>query len=113
MKLKIGGDVFMAIIYNNETTKALKAILPLNINMTELNGNEKFKQLSSDLPASAEAIGTIRAGDIMLWGSNTLVIFYKTFKTTYPYTKIGYIENTNGLDNAVGSGSIWVSFSLE
>ena len=38
----------------------------------------------------------------MLYGSNCLVIFYKSFDTSYSYTKIGHIENLPDL----GDGNI-------
>jgi hypothetical protein len=52
-------------------------------------------------------------GDILLWGNNTLVLFYKSFNTPYRYTKIGKINNTSGLAAALGGGDIKVSFELE
>ena len=113
MKLKIGSDIFIATLYDNETTVALKAMLPLTLNMTELNGNEKYNQLSADLPTSTAGIGTIREGDLMLWGANTFVLFYKTFKTTYRYTRLGHIDNPRGLASAVGSGSVTIFLSAE
>lgn len=113
MKIKIGTDTFTATIYDNKTSVALKSMLPLTVIMGELNGNEKYYQFPTDLPTSTTEIGTIREGDLMLWGTNTLVLFYKNFKTPYQYTKLGYIDNPRGLSSAVGSGQISVSFELK
>lgn len=113
MKIKIGLNAFTAILYENKTVEALKALLPLTLNMSELNSNEKYFQLSTNLPTNTENIGTIQEGDIMLWGENTVVLFYKSFQTSYRYTKIGRIENPAGLASAVGTESITLTFELE
>ena len=110
MNITIGSTCFTATLYENPTVAALKAILPLTVEMTELNGNEKYFHLTTDLPVDAAKPGTIQAGDLMLWQSNSLVLFYKTFRTSYSYTKLGRIDNASELASAVGSGSIKVRF---
>lgn len=62
-------------------------MLPLSLDMDELNSNEKFTDLSIDLPAVATKPGTIPNGDLMLFGSRTLVLFYKSFRTSYTWIR--------------------------
>lgn len=113
MKLKIGNRTFIATLYDNATSAAFKSLLPLTVNMTELNSNEKFVDLSKNLPVNASKPGTIQAGDMMLYGSNTLVLFYKMFSTSYFYTKLGRIDDSSGLVEALGSGNVKVTFESE
>ena len=113
MKISIDSNTFTATLYENETTKALKAMLPITLNMSELNGNEKYFHLSTDLPTNTTNPEIIHEGDLMLWGTNSLVLFYKTFSTSYKYTKIGRIDNPLGLASVVGSGSVTIVFELE
>ena len=111
MKLKIGNYSFNVDLENNETAKYFIKLLPMNITMSELNGNEKYYYLSESLPSRSSKVGQINSGDIMLWGNDCLVVFYKSFKTPYSYTKIGHITNTANLQTALGKGSILITLS--
>ncbi len=113
MKIAIGTNTFTATLYNNATATAFKARLPLTITMEELNANEKYFDLPYSLPANASNPGTIQAGDLMLYGANTLVLFYKPFSTSYNYTRLARIDNPSGLAAALGPGSITVRFEVE
>lgn len=113
MKITIGNRSFTVTLYDSPAAIAFKAMLPLTIDMTELNGNEKFFDLPRTLPANAVNPGTIHNGDLMLYGSSTVVLFYKEFSTSYSYTKLGRINNPDGLASALGSGNVRVIYELE
>lgn len=111
--IKVGSKEFAATLFDNPTATALKAMLPLTISMTELNGNEKYFRLSRNLPTNASNPGTINSGDLMLWGSNTLVLFYESFSTSYSYTKLGKTKNATALAAALGAGEVTVTIELK
>jgi len=108
--ITIGSKEFMATLYDNLTAKAFIESLPVNFKMKDLNNNEKYFNLSKNLPTETTKVKSIHSGDLMLWQSNTIVLFYKDFNTTYSYSKIGKIEDPAGLAKAVGAEDIEISF---
>jgi len=112
LALTVGDASFIIALADTEAARALAGRLPLRLDMAELNGNEKYASLGSPLPAKAEKVRRIEAGDVMLWGSDCLVVFYKSFDTPYSYTRIGHIADARGLAKAVGRGDVTALFSL-
>lgn len=112
LNIKVGDKNFKATLESNNTTKSLLEKLPLTINMSELHGNEKYYYFDESLPTNSERIENINTGDLMLYGSDCLVLFYKSFSTSYSYTRLGHIDNPQGLADVVGSGNITVTFEV-
>lgn len=111
ISITVGNSVFSAKLYDNETAREFTEILPMTLNMSELNSNEKYYNLPDSLSTDSERAGSIKSGDLMLYGSDCLVLFYESFSSSYSYTRLGYIENPNGLAAALGSGSVEVTFT--
>jgi hypothetical protein len=113
MWMTVGERRFALTPTDNAAARAFAAQLPLTLDMSELNGNEKHAELPNALPAKASRPGTIRNGDVMLYGTKTLVVFYSTFDSPYAYTRIGRVEDPDGLAQAVGRHAVRVTFSKE
>jgi hypothetical protein len=111
IQVQIGEKVFTARLEDNETATAFAAMLPLKLDMKDLNDNEKVSELSKRLPGEVSNPETIREGDLMIWNSQSLVLFYNTFPTSYSYSRLGCIEDTAGLVEAVGAGTVTVTFA--
>ena len=107
--ININGVDFTVTLEDNETTRELVNRLPLNIEMNELNGNEKYYYFDESFPSNSSRIEIIEKGDIMLYGSDCLVLFYESFNTSYSYTRIGKLDNPSLLDDVIGKDSIRVT----
>lgn len=112
VQMTIDGKSFSVILAESAAAKAFAEMLPMTVTMTELNGNEKYYTLSQSLPVEPFRPGIIRSGDLLLWGGNTVVLFYETFSSPYSYTRLGSIDDPEGLAEAVGSGNVVVSFDI-
>ena len=104
----INDKEFNIILEDNKTVKQLMKMLPLEVLMNELNGNEKYYYLEKTLPTDSKRVEKIQTGDVMLFGNNCLVIFYESFKTSYAYTRIGKVENIKDLKDTLGKDDIIV-----
>ncbi len=116
MKLRVitnESKVFTATLENNATVAAFKEMLPLTLDMSDFNANEKKFDLPKRMPTKDANPQMIQAGDLMIWNSRTLVLFYKSFPTSYSYTKIGRINNTSGIADAFGPENVRIRFELE
>lgn len=85
---------------NLEKTDEAKEFInnvPKELVMMDLNENEKYVYLDKVFMNNPINVNNVEKGDLMLYGDNCLVIFYKSFETTYSYTKIGHINNLEEL----------------
>ena len=99
IKVIINDKTYTLNLENNTTVDEFINLLPEEYNMSDLNDNEKYTYLDKSLTTNQYNPKHIEQGDVMLFGNNCLVIFYKSFDTTYSYTKIGHIDNLDDLGN--------------
>ena len=113
MNVQVGDVVFSATLEENEAVSALVEMMresPVVIQMSDYSGFEKVGPLGTSLPASNSQT-TTQAGDIVLYNGNQIVIFYGS--NSWSYTRLGHIDNLTGWEEALGSGDVTVTFSLE
>ena len=92
--ISAGGKQIKVKMVENAATGKLKEMLAagdLTIDMTR-NGFEQYGSLGTSLPSDDTYI-TAQAGDVLLYNSNTLCVFYGS--NSYSYTRIGKVENMN------------------
>jgi hypothetical protein len=111
MWMTVGERRFAITQADTEAARAFAAMLPFTIDMADFNSNEKHAELPRTLPTSANRPGTIHNGDLMLYGSKTLVVFYLSFDSSYSYTRLGRADDPAGLAQALGRRDVRITFS--
>lgn len=102
---------FTATIEDTAAGRELLSRLPLTLSMDELHGNEKYCYTGEPFDGEQSVPGTIEAGDLMVFGSDCLVLFYETFSNGgWSYARVGKIDDPTGLAEACGSGAATVAF---
>jgi hypothetical protein len=107
----VGTAEFFATLADTPTARAFAERLPLTLDMRDVNNNEKAFELAETLPGVAANPGTVNKGDLMLYGSSTIVLFYESFDTSYAYSRIGRLDNPDGLAKVLGAGDVTVTFA--
>ena len=107
----VNGEEFTATLADGEAARAFAERLPMTLEMSELNGNEKYCYLDEGFPTATDAPQRIEAGDLMLYGSACVVLFYESFSTSYSYTRLGKIDDASRLAAAVGRGTATMTFA--
>lgn len=111
MWMTVGERRFAITLADNQAAREFVAMLPLTLDMEELNGNEKHGELPNSLPTDSSRPGTIHNGDLLLWGARTAVVFYQNFASPYSYTRLGRVDDPAGLARALGGHDVRVVFS--
>lgn len=109
VRLGIGGRTFTATLEDNEAARAFRDMLPLTLDFSDYGGFEKVAGLPRRLSSHDRQMRT-SAGDIVLYSSNQIVVFYGS--NSWSYTKLGRIDDVEGLTEALGRGNVEITFTL-
>ena len=115
LKMKIGDTAVAVDWEENEAVEALKELCraePLTIELSMYGGFEQVGPIGARLPSS-DVQTTTRAGDIVLYSSNQMVVFYGS--NAWAYTRLGHISDRSAEDMAarLGHGDVSVTLWLE
>lgn len=98
---------------DNESVSALIELVssePLTVQMSLYGGFEQVGSLGTDLPRN-DSQTTTRAGDIMLYSGNQIVIFYGA--NSWAYTRLGRVTDQSAAEmkDLLGGGDVTVTLS--
>ena len=101
MKVVLNDKEYEMVLENNLAALDLLSVSPIEMEMEDLNNNKKYYYLSYSLADSDVYYGTITKGDVMLYQSNCVVLFYEDVDTSDTYIKLGHINDLDELDNGL------------
>lgn len=107
--LQFNNHTYDVELADSAAARELLRRLPVTLQMTDLNANEKYGDLPESLPTRSEAVGSIHAGDLMLFTPTCLVLFYKSFRTPYHYTRVGRVLHPEKLAADLGRGEVTIT----
>ena len=112
MNIAVNDSSFTATLAENAAVDALVDWMeegPITLELSDYADFEKVGPLGRSLPAS-DSQTTTQAGDIVLYQSNQIVLFYGS--NSWNYTRLGSIDDLTGWEDALGSGDVTVTLSL-
>ena len=113
IELKIDNQIVDVYWADNDSVNALKELAKggLTINMYEYGGFEQTGSIGYTLP-SADTKIDVEPGDIVLYNSNQISIFYNN--SSWSYTKLGHINlSKTELQDLLDTDEVVVTFTLK
>ena len=98
--LRIEKKTWRIRLADNETAREFLSRLPFQAEFDVME-HERYCYFEEPFPRNPHGPERIEIGDVMLFMDNCLVVFYDSFDTPYSYTRIGWIENPDGLKQAL------------
>ena len=115
LKMMIGNTAVDVDWEDNESVEALKGLCEnesLVIQMSMYGGFEQVGPIGSRLPSN-DTQTTTSAGDIVLYSSNQIVVFYGS--NSWAYTRLGHItdQDGSGMASLLSNGDVTITISME
>ena len=115
LRMMIGNTAVDVDWENNESVEALKELCEnksLVIQMSMYGGFEQVGPIGSILPSN-DTQTTTSAGDIVLYSSNQIVVFYGS--NSWAYTRLGHItdQDASGMASLLSNGNVTITISME
>ncbi|MBP5309832.1 MAG: hypothetical protein J6W58_00830 [Lachnospiraceae bacterium] len=113
LKLFINDEEIPVTWEENESVEALRALAEngsILIDMSMYGGFEQVGYIGQSLPRNDKQM-TTRAGDIVLYSGDQMVVFYGS--NSWAYTKLGHIDGMTEkeLEEILGSSDVTITIS--
>lgn len=113
INIEIEGQSLDLILEDNQAAQEFLQLLPLTVDMADVNGNEKVVSLNQDFSGQKKVAGSIQSGELKIWSANQLVLFYDSFPSSYSYLDLGHLAEDQSLPDLSEKDSVTVRFSIK
>ena len=115
MRLWIGETAVQVAWEDNDAVRALRKLVaeqPLTIEMSMYGGFEQVGSIGTDLPRS-DVQTTTRAGDIVLYAGDQMVVFYGS--NSWAYTRLGRVTDRTDEEMAelLSGGDVTITVGMD
>ena len=114
MQMKINDTPVTVAWEDNESVRALMALAAdgLTIQMSMFGGFEQVGPIGQSLP-SADQQTVTASGDIVLYSSDQIVVFYGS--NSWAYTRLGHItdQSAEQMRTLLGNGAVQITLTME
>jgi len=115
LRLYVNNEEVIVSWENNESVDGLKELVktqPLAIQMSMYGGFEQVGSIGKSITRNDRQTIT-KAGDIVLYSGNQIVIFYGS--NSWTYTRLGKIQDksVSELAQLLGNGDVTITFKLD
>lgn len=107
VEISVNNVTYTVIMEDTPTGRALVSRLPSTSMRLpasyDRDGVLKYYDMPNEVVSDPEEITTVSAGELLLDGNDRLLLFYQDTEAVGTYTRVGRIENSEGLAEAVGN----------
>ena len=112
LNIIINGMKFRTTLEENDTAQYFIKLLPLKIEMNQLNEKELYYYLKKVLPTNNINRDRVDIGTLYLLKDNCLVLAYDTYSINEEYTPIAQIDNPEDLKSIISNNESEVIIEL-
>ena len=115
LSLSIGDTEVSVEWEDSKSIEALKDMVsaePLKVSLSMYGGFEQVGELERELPSDDKQMET-KAGDIVLYSGNQIVLFYGS--NSWAYTRLGHITDKTAeeLEELLGNGDVSITLEVK
>ena len=110
VSLQVGTNTFSVELAKTDAANQFRQRFPLTLSLDKYYVTDRYVDLDFELPTSRIRAGIVDIGEFFLLRPNRLVLSLRSTEQAGFLTPIGKVENVDGFVEAIGEGSVEMTF---